>query len=291
MNSRMLRYYEFTKAHWNDKRISPKEANWTKAFFDIYPDLTLPERQAHAFAYALENESIYIYPDELLAGHVYYQMEGSNLAVYASGSATDERWSEYAVDPVAQRQIHADPMFDTYQFASRAAFSGHVTWDYGMILNHGVKGMLADVAELDRNIHDDKAGEFYEGVKISLQGLLNWTAKYVHALRQAASVETDPSRSKELLEIAEICEKVPAKPANTFREAVQSFYLQYLAVMFETPNGGMGPGRLDYYLWPFLEADLREGRTTREDAFNLIIELFLKLDERIHHMDGLRLLS
>lgn len=286
MNSRMLGYYGRTKAHWSDKWISPKEANWTKAFFEIYPGLTLAERQAHAFAYALENEPVYVYPDELIAGHIYYQMEGSNIAVYASGSATDERWSQYAVDPVAQREIPADPMFDTYQFASRAAFSGHVTWDYGMILDHGVEGMLEDVAQLQKKTEDEKAREFYEGVEISLKGLLNWTAKHVNALRQAAAEETDPARSKELLEMAEICGRVPAQPASTFREAVQSFYLQYLAVMFETPNGGMGPGRLDYYLWHFLEADLRECRITREDAFNLIVELFIKLDERIHNWDG-----
>ncbi len=286
MNNRMLRYYETTKAHWDDKWKSPKEANWTKAFFDLHPDLSLSERQAHAFAYALENEPIYIYPDELIAGHIYYQMEGANLAVYASGSATDDRWSEYAVDPVAQRQISADPMFDTYQFASRAAFSGHVTWDYGMILKQGVDGILADVAQLRNTTDDENAREFYDGVSISLQGLVNWTTLHVKALRKSASEESDPTRCNELLEMADICERVPAKPATTFREAVQSFYLQYLAVMFETPNGGMGPGRLDYYLWPFLEADLRENRITRDDALNLIVELFIKLDERIHHWDG-----
>ena len=56
--------------------------------------------------------------------------------------------------------------------------------------------------------------------------------------------------------------------------------------MFENPFGGNGPGRMDVYLWPYLKADLDAGRTTVEDAAELLIELFIKLHERIATGDG-----
>lgn len=285
MDARMLRYYEQTRSHWADERTSPMEANWTRAFFELYADTPLSERQARSFAYALQNEPVYVYSHELLAGHIYQAVPGSN-AVSIGGSPLDPRWCDYAVAPVALKEISGDELSDKHFFGSKAAFPGHITWDFGMILSQGVEGMLARVAQLRANASEDKALEFYTGVAISLQALLDWTAKHVECLRKAAEQEPDSHRRTELLQMAEICERVPARPATTFREAVQSFHLQHMAVMFENPNGGNGPGRLDWYLWPYLEADLTAGRITREEAYNLIIELFIKIDERIHPADG-----
>lgn len=285
VDSRLLDYYEQTKSHWDDKRTSPMEANWTKAFFELYADLPLSERQARAFAYALNNEPVYVYPHELIAGHLYQAIPGSQ-AVSINGSELDPKWNDYAVMPVAVKSIPEDEFSDKHFFLSRTAFPGHISWDFGMILSQGVEGMLARVAELRATTKDDKAHEFYTGVEISLQALLDWTAKHIERLQSAAEQEPDSLRRAELLQMADICKRVPAQPATTFREAVQSFHLQHMAVMFENPNGGNSPGRLDWYLWPYLEADLAAGRITRDVAYNLVLELFIKIDERMHHIDG-----
>jgi pyruvate-formate lyase len=58
--------------------------------------------------------------------------------------------------------------------------------------------------------------------------------KYAQQLRAAGQSEK-----------ADICERVPLKPARTFLEAVQSFWFQYNAVIFEDPFGGNGQGRLE----------------------------------------------
>ena len=55
--------------------------------------------------------------------------------------------------------------------------------------------------------------------------------------------------------------------------------------MKEEPNGGNSPGRLDYYLWPYLEADLKNGACTLEEAKELVEELFIRIDERLFHRD------
>jgi len=115
--------------------------------------------------------------------------------------------------------------------------------------------------------------------------VLAWNERHVQALRRRAEVAQGPEKER-LQGLVALCSRVPLRPACTFHEAVQSFYLQYLAVMYENPYGGNGPGRLDYFLWPYLQRDLERGVTTLEEARELLDELFIRFEERLHHADG-----
>jgi formate C-acetyltransferase len=276
MNERLSAYRQEALSRAKQKIGSPKRVNWTKAFFEVYPELPLTERQARTVVYSLKHEPVYLYEYEQLAGQIYQCGPGSGSIDY-SGCDLDPRWADYAVDTTGAKMVRErlpeNEMFVKYTFGG--AIPGHVTWDYGMILNRGVDELLDEVEGRLSQIHDPKSIEFYKSVIIVLEGVRDWVKEYARALRKAGRNEQ-----------AEICERVPVRPARTFREAVQSFWFQYLAVMYENPFGGNGPGRLDWYLWPFLEADLAAGRTTLEEARELITELFIKIDERIHEADG-----
>ena len=90
---------------------------------------------------------------------------------------------------------------------------------------------------------------------------------------QKLLIEVEVKTWDELEEMAAVCDRVPRHPARSFREAVQAFWFQHLAVMYENPFGGNGPGRIDYYLWPYLEADLDAGRTTMTEARELMEQI------------------
>lgn len=287
MTERLQRFQEQSYARGMGPRESPKEANWTYAFWDLYADRPLAERQARSFAYALEHEPVYLFPLERLVGHICQACPGAG-APDVTGSAQDPRWADYAVWPMAQRRVREElPENEEYaRYFCDGAAPGHVCWDFGLMLQHGAAGLIERHRAAAAATADEKAREFHAGVEITLEGMLRWVERHVQALRDAAAREGDPVRQRELLEMAEVCERVPRYPAATFREAVQSFLFQHLAVMFENPFGGNGPGRLDYYLWPYLEADLAAGRTTLEEARELITELLIKLHERIAPADG-----
>ena len=286
MNPRLAAFRDEAYARGFGAQKSPKEENWTHAFFELYADLPLPERQARSFAYALVNEPVYIHDHTRIVGQTYQRCPGA-APVDINGAAGEPRWQEFAVRPVAARLMREQiPEHAAYaKYFDSGMGLGHVCWDFGRILELGSNGVVKMAREASAQTRDPKARDFYSCVEIVYRGLADWVERHVEELRKLA--EAAPAeRAAQLREMAAICCRVPAEPATTFREAVQSFFFQYLAVMFENPYGGNGPGRLDYYLWPYLKADMEAGRSTLEDARELIAELFIKLHERIAQSDG-----
>ena len=94
-----------------------------------------------------------------------------------------------------------------------------------------------------------------------------WPARYA---RQACQLGRE--------ELAEVLEAVPAQPARTFREALQSLRLCQ-AVVWLGGNYHVGLGRFDQYMWPYLQADLQAGRLTVTEAEELLAEFFISLNK------------
>ncbi len=87
----------------------------------------------------------------------------------------------------------------------------------------------------------------------------------------------EEARRLGLDEIADICERVPAYPARTFHEAVQALWFAHMITCWEDGINANGIGRIDQFLWPYLERDLAEGRLDMEQAAELLADLWAKL--------------
>ena len=234
-----------------------------------YSNLPVWEKQARAMAYAVTNQQVYIRPYDKLIGRVYYKNE--------------LRPEKYDTDFDFNTQPRKDAEINDPEYAELAHFQlttygspGHIAWDWNAILRRGTDGLRERcLTGLERHAGDEKAYEFYNGVLIMLDAMDGWNEKHIEKLLEMGKTEE-----------AEICRRVPRHPARNFREAVQSFFFQFITVMKENPYGGNSPGRLDYYLWPFLEKDIAEGKCTLEEAHELISELFVRIDERLYDRDG-----
>ncbi|HPQ38665.1 MAG TPA: pyruvate formate lyase family protein, partial [Synergistaceae bacterium] len=133
----------------------------------------------------------------------------------------------------------------------------------------------------------DYAKEVYlDSLLIAAEGLKILGERYAREARRLASEEKDGLRKEELLQIAEICQRVPAKPARTFSEALQSFYFYQIAIFMEQNAAAYNPGRFDQYLYPFYEKDLEEGRITPEKAQELLDCLWIKFSEQCLFQDA-----
>lgn len=258
----------------------PRQANLTHAFYELYADLPYGERYARSVAWALENEEVRLFPDEALVGML-YQMRRPKTDVPAAERAAEALWEPWT--PWARIRQRQEAEIEPYLRVGGAP--GHIGWRWDRILQVGVAGHLADLRARLRTARDDKARGLYQGALILWEAALRWNDRHVAALRAAAVAASGEERAR-LEALAALCERVPRHPARTFHEALQSHYMQHLAMMVENPYGGNGPGRLDYFLWPYLQRDLAAGLTTLPEAKALIDELFLRFHERLHHGDG-----
>ena len=275
LSERVRRFRAAALVRGEAQPTSPKPENFGRAFFDLYSRRPIWERYARSMAYALEREPVHLFDDENLAGMV-YAANASRLDTSTLG----ERWKPFSARKnTVRRSAGISPYVGT------GGWGGHVGWRWDVILERGVQGHMRHIRGLLDRAPDSRARRLYRGALIMWRAALRWADRHVEAIRQKAESSAAAER-KRLLRLAAMCRRVPRKPARTFREAMQAFYMQHLIVMYENPQGGNGPGRLDYFLWPYLEQDLDAGRITEAEAKDLVDDLVIRGHERLHPIDG-----
>lgn len=103
--------------------------------------------------------------------------------------------------------------------------------------------------------------------------------RYAALAREKAQAERYPTRRQELLTMAAVLDRVPARPASSFQEAVQTVWLMQMIPQIESNGFSITPGRFDQYCNAYLEKDLRDGTITLEYAQELTDLFFLKFCE------------
>jgi len=158
--------------------------------------------------------------------------------------------------------------------------------DYAVALNDGLLALIAqaqhrlDVLD-EANPAEMPKVHFLRAAIVGLRAAIRYAERHAEEAERLAA-EADPARAAELRDIARICRTVPAHPASTFHEALQSLWLTHLAIYYECENVAFSFGRLDQYLWPFLQADLAAGRLTLEAARELLAQFWIKVYENVH---------
>lgn len=159
---------------------------------------------------------------------------------------------------------------------------GHVSPDIEGVIARGLNDYVRQAQEhldrLDLARPEDAAKQhFLQAALVADKALLHWAQRFAQLAWEQAGAASDPARRAELEEIAAVCERVPAEPARTFREALQVVAFLMAATQIESNGVSVGTGRLDQYCLPAYEADLREGRLTRAQALELLECLWFKL--------------
>jgi formate C-acetyltransferase len=161
---------------------------------------------------------------------------------------------------------------------------GHITVDYQRVLERGFLGLKAQVEEELQGIDYEARGclkkiHLLQAMSICCDAAVRFAERYAEEAERLADEESRPSRREELLLIAATCRRVPAYPARTFREAIQSFWFVHLMLNLETNSYAIGPGRFDQTMHPYYRADIEAGRLTAEEAWELLACLWIKFNE------------
>jgi pyruvate-formate lyase len=81
--------------------------------------------------------------------------------------------------------------------------------------------------------------------------------------------------------IAQACRHVPAEPVRDFFEAIQCFWFVHLAMHIEQYGWSISAGRFDQYMYPFYHQDIESGVLSKEQAWELILNLWVKFMENV----------
>jgi formate C-acetyltransferase len=158
----------------------------------------------------------------------------------------------------------------------------HLAPDYEMLLDIGTDGIYERAYGHQKEV---KTGTekwfFYEAAKIIAMALARFGERYAELAKKMAEEEHSIERKKELKTIAKVCSKVPKKGARSFQEAVQSLFFAQIALNLESLDNAISPGRMDQYLAPFYERDVKNGTLLTEGAVEILYAFSIKMSEII----------
>lgn len=161
---------------------------------------------------------------------------------------------------------------------------GHISVDYAKVLEMGFKGIIEETEEAinkadKSNPEYVKKKAFWDAIIISCKAAINYGKRYANLARELAEKTKDAYRKNELLEIARICDKVPANPAETFYEACQSFWFVQAIISLESNGHAISPARFDQYMYPYYKSDIDNKLATKELNTEILHCLWVKFND------------
>jgi len=277
-----------------------------------------PMRRALVFRYLMEHLTVTVGPEELIVGekgpfpkaaptypelccHTLQDLDILNTREKTAFcvSASDRDTYERTIIPFwrgrTMRELIFDQMTDEWRAGYEAGLftefmeqrsPGHTVLD-DKLYHKGLRGLIEDaesaLGELDF-LHDPSAlarQEELRAMAICARALIRFAERHAEQAREQAAREADPMRRQELLEIADVCTRVPGDRPRTFHEAIQAYWFVHLGVTLElNPWDSFSPGKLDQHLYPYYQAGLADGSLTRERAEELLQCLWIKFNNQ-----------
>ena len=140
--------------------------------------------------------------------------------------------------------------------------------DWDLLLSEGLLGRREVAATTRLRMADNPAArEFLDSAIETIDAVLELTARYAKKAGQLGRAD-----------LVAVLGSVPAHPARSFHEALQSLRLCQ-AVVWLGGNYHVGLGRFDQYMWPYLQSDLQAGALTLAQAEELLAEFFIALNK------------
>ncbi len=277
---------------------------------------SLPVLRALAFKHICEHKTLYIGEQELIVGErgpspkavpTFPELTchtGEDLRILNSREMTSYRVNEEDIDryekevvPYWQGRSMRDRIFSHVSREWKSAYEaglftefmeqrapGHTALD-GTIYEMGMEDFKKKIADRLNRLdfaEDPLAADKKEqltAMSITCDAVILFGKRHAELARKMAAEEQDETRKQELLEIARICDKVPARKPDTFHEAIQMYWFVHLGTITEL-NGwdAMTPGHIDHHLQPFYDREVANGTLTRDKAKELMSCLWIKIN-------------
>lgn len=243
----------------------------------IYPEFSvnwiIDEIEHHPFE-EREHDQFYIRNDS-------ERQEILDLCRWWQGRTLDDYINARLDDDQLKGSEAGKKIFQTnlYHYAG----TGHLAIDYARLMRLGFDGLLAQANEKLANLdmHDPEfvtKREFYQAMIIMHSAVKKYIARYAALADEMAGKETDEKRRGELRAIAENCRAVAGGAPKTFWQALQLFNFATMLICVESNGHSISYGRMDQWLYPYYEADMKNHVITKDFALELIEVEYVKLN-------------
>ena len=193
---------------------------------------------------------------------------------------------EYLVAPEISREI--EQMFcyyyeEGYKYMNEMTYEvgNHLGVDHGRLLQRGFGSLKAQAEQglADaKAIGDSDKERYYTAAIIVADAAIAFIRRYADFTEAEAGRCEDEARAAQLREAAAIMRKIAAGKPESFKEAMQLLWLEF--IMLNIPGGNAESLTLfDQYMYPFYKHDIDNGIITREEAKEYISDLWIKVNE------------
>ena len=215
----------------------------------------------------LEAVPTYVDPMSSLLGGYYV-----TFGQYVTGWDPASYWNDLA------------PVFKKYGIIHGIDNNQHFLSDVQIGLDLGWGGLLEKIAEY-RSVNTGREQQaYYDGLEAFVTGVQFWIRRHADDARDRAASETDADIQRNLLEMAEMNERLVSGRPQTFREACQ--WLAWYQMAKRMYVGGGSMGRLDKILLPYFERDIEAGILDEEEAI-FHLACFLVKDSHYIQLGGM----
>jgi pyruvate formate-lyase/glycerol dehydratase family glycyl radical enzyme len=290
--------------------ISAERALLMTQFYksDETRELSAPVKRAKAFEYLLKNKKICINEGELIVGergpapkatptypeislHSLKDLEILDSREKVSFRVDDEVKSIYEkeVIPFWKGKSNRDRIMsrmapewmDAYNAGMFTEFQeqrapGHTVLGYKMFRTGFLK-LKEEIKESISSlnfINDEQAFEKQEELKamdIACDAIIMYANRHADELEKMAVDERNSDRKSELIRMADVCRKVPARDPKTVHEMLQHYWFIHLGVITElNPWDSFNPGRLDQHLYPVYKNEIETGSLSTDELYELL---------------------
>lgn len=218
--------------------------------------LSPAQREAEIFRRILMKIPVGIVEGESLAGDYGTSFGDAGYRAIAETAEANKKKKAAAAGPT---ELGGFLALQAQQNGYLAFFTrAHTSPAYDLVLAKGLNGIIAEL-EAAMATADDARRDYLAAEIVALRAVIAWSGRF-------ADLGFDA------------CRHVPAEPARTFHEAVQSLWLVHTCIgVGERGDGSLSLGRIDQYLYPFYEADRARG-VPAEDLADTVTDLVLKLN-------------
>ncbi|MFR6257709.1 MAG: choline trimethylamine-lyase [Anaerovoracaceae bacterium] len=201
-------------------------------------------------------------------------------------------WKGKSLAEACEKELKKAGMWEYVAEAAITDMSYHMTSGGGdtapgfdiILFEKGINGILAEAKEhlekLNENEPDyDIRKTFYEASIEICKGINTYSQRLSEYAGKLADKEPDGKRKEELLTISEINKNVPARPPQTFHEALQAVWTIESLFSVESNQCSTSLGRIDQYMYLMYKRDLENGNINEKEAFELFGCFMIKMSE------------